>query len=316
MTASHSKRILVTGATGFIGRYVLPILVANGHEVIAVSSHAQESVVSGIQWLKADLLNEDECRQVVSQSKAEILIHLAWYAEHGKFWTSLANFDWTRASLVLLDEFSKQGGKRAVLAGTCAEYDWKYGYCVEEVTPTGPQTIYGKCKDATRQLTQEYAASVGLQWVWGRIFFPFGYGEPVGRLLPSVMNALLNGDVVRCSHGQQFRDFMPVEEVARAFTHLACDTTEAGVFNISSGEPTRIAEVVEYCVDYLGLNVNPEFGVLKVPVNDPSLLVGDNTRLRQTGWKSQLRWNLGVAQLIEKYKDLRNESTGEYDGSH
>jgi len=306
MKAVHSKRILVTGATGFIGRYVLPILVNNGHEVIAVSSHAQERMGDGIQWIKADLLNESECRQVVRQSKADVLIHLAWYAEHGKFWTSLANFDWVRASLVLLDEFSKQGGKRVVMAGTCAEYNWDYGNCIEDVTPTEPQTIYGKCKDAARQLSQAYAETVGLQWVWGRVFFPFGYGEPVGRLLPSVIDALLNGDVVRCSHGQQFRDFMPVEEVARAFSHLACDATEVGVFNISTGEPTRIAEVVQHCVDYLGLNVNPEFGAINVPANDPPLLVGDCSRLKKTGWKAELRWDVGVSQLIEKHKCLRS----------
>jgi len=298
-------RVLLTGATGFIGRYVLPVLLKEGHQVVAVTSRvAINDDTESVQWLTVDLLDENACRQIVAESRTDILIHLAWYAEHGKFWTSLTNFDWVRAASALLDAFAKQGGQRVVFAGTCAEYDWQYGYCTEGVTPTEPQTIYGKCKDATRRVTQGYAESVGLQWVWGRIFFPFGFGEPENRLLPSVINALLKGEPVRCSHGQQFRDFMPVEEVARAFVHLACKTTEEGEFNISTGTPTRIADVVEFCVDQLGLDVRPEFGTIKTAPDDPPLLVGDARLLRRTGWQPELNWRDAVARLINKHQEL------------
>lgn len=298
-------RVLVTGASGFIGRYVLPLLVEDGCDVIAISRHAPASEEEGVSWLTGDLLDEDDCRRLIRQAGAEVLLHLAWYAEHGKFWASPENFAWVRASLILLDEFSARGGKRMVVAGTCAEYDWRYGYCVEDVTPTESGSVYGQCKDATRRLVQAYAGSRGLQWAWGRIFFPFGFGEPANRLLPSVIHALLNGETVRCSHGRQYRDFLPVEDVADAFAHLVCRTDATGVFNVSSGNAVRISQVVKHCIACLGMDAQPLYGAVEVAPDDPPMVVGDNARLRQTGWSPAIGWDAGIERLVSNYRSAR-----------
>ena len=295
-------RVLLTGATGFVGRHVLATLVAAGHDVVATSRHPVSVVAKdGIKWIHADLLDECDCKRVVSEAQAGVLIHTAWYAEHGKFWDAPENLDWSRTTAGLLQAFIQNCGKRAVFAGTCAEYDWQHGYCTEGVTPTEPSTLYGQCKDATRRLTQALADRVGIEWAWGRIFFSFGYGEPSNRLLPSVINALLMNEPVLCSHGRQYRDFLPVEDVAAAFVHLACNTHACGAFNVSSGVPIRLSELVEFCVQYLNSSIKPQFGEIKVPENDPPLLVGNNQKLKASGWKNNYAWREALATMMDKY---------------
>lgn len=296
-------RILLTGATGFVGRYVLSALATAGCDVVAVTSRPQPiKNTENIKWIRADLLCEEACNKAVAEAKSDILIHLAWYAEHGKFWNAPENLDWTRATILLLQAFARNGGKRAVLAGTCAEYDWQYGYCTEDITPTEPATIYGQCKDATRRLTKALVEQAGIEWAWGRIFFPFGYGESEARLLPSVIHALLENKPVLCSHGRQYRDFIPVEDVASAFVHLACKTSVCGDFNVASGVSTRLSELVEFCVEYLGSSVVPQFGAIMVPENDSPILIGNNKKLVSSGWEPKLSWQIALSSMIENYK--------------
>lgn len=303
-------RIAVTGASGFIGRYLVPILLAEGHEVIAISSRPGGLPQDGLRWLQADLLDEAQCRQTMAVAKADCLVHLAWYAEHGKFWTAPENFSWSRATANLLAGFSQAGGQRVVVAGTCAEYDWSYGYCVEDRTPIAPATLYGKCKDATRQFAQNYCRSNDLEFVWGRIFTPYGPGESEGRLLPSILRAMTLGETVKCSHGRQFRDFLQVSDVALAFAHLTIGTRETGVFNVSSGEALRLADVVAICASLFETVPAIEFGAVPVSDFDPMMLVGCSEKLTRTGWKARVSIRDGLADYRENYVDLTRVKNG------
>src|SRR6202035_1989630 len=135
------SRVLLTGSTGFIGRHTLAALVRGGHEVHAVARRRGPDT-HGVRWHEADLL---ESADVVEQIEPEILVHLAWYAEHRKFWSSVENLRWVEASLALLRAFARAGGRRAVLAGTCAEYGWSRELYSEDA-PLQPATLYGAAK--------------------------------------------------------------------------------------------------------------------------------------------------------------------------
>lgn len=294
------ERIMLTGASGYIGRNVLQALLARtGCEIVAVTRAGRKPVgTPRLTWLAGDLLDEQICRRLVAAADAQCLVHLAWYAEHGRFWDAPENMHWVRATLNLLESFKESGGRRAVFAGTCAEYDWSHGYCIEGKTPTEPSSFYGQCKDATRRLVAAYCRTNGIEHAWGRLFYPYGLGEPPGRLVPSVISALLDGRPVRCSHGAQFRDFLHVGDAAAAFAHLAAGTAATGDFNIASAAPLRIRDLVTLCVRLARPDALPQFGALPTPDDDPPMLVGDNRRLLATGWRAEIELEEGLRTLI------------------
>jgi nucleoside-diphosphate-sugar epimerase len=297
------KRILVTGASGFIGRHVLPILSSAGWDVHAISSSKAVGHTANVSWHKCNLLDPVESQTVVSKIAASHCLHLAWYAEPGKFWHSPENFRWVRATLNILEAFHASGGKRIVAAGTCAEYDWRYGYCNEEVTPLAPATPYGKCKDATRRLMESFGTEYGLQVAWGRVFYLYGPYEPRGRLFSSIAESLLSGQEARCTHGNQVRDFLHVEDVAAAFVCLV--SSEAiGAYNIGSSQPVRIRDVVEILSREIGRADLLRLGAVPARFDEPPLIVADNRRLYALGWQQRLSLSDGIAQTANWWKTI------------
>src|SRR5258706_8036510 len=150
------NRVLVTGASGFIGRASLQPLIRRGFEVHAVGFSRGQTADASIRWHQVDLLDQTAMSTLCEAVRPSHLLHFAWYAKPGKFWEALENFAWVNASLALLDAFRVVGGRRAVIAGTCAEYDWRYGCCVERVTPLVPTATYGTCKLALAGMAEVF----------------------------------------------------------------------------------------------------------------------------------------------------------------
>ena len=159
--------ILITGATGFIGLPCLERLLQAGHNVHAVCRHPLPR--ADVHWHAVDLWNPEQVSALLASIRPSHLLHLAWIAMPGVYWTSPDNHRWVDASLHLVRQFHRWGGRRAVLAGTCAEYDWNHSLCHEK-TPLRPTTTYGQCKlRLWQQLRQEK-----LSLAWARLFFLYG----------------------------------------------------------------------------------------------------------------------------------------------
>jgi nucleoside-diphosphate-sugar epimerase len=237
------KRVLLTGATGFIGRYCLPSLLASGYEVHAVSSRVQQAPQSETHWHQADLLNSEQVLGLMVRVQPTHLLHFAWSVVPGKFYTSLENYRWVQASLNLLQAFGLQRGRRVVMVGTCAEYDWKYGYLSEQITPLSPATLYGACKHALQVMFDAFTRQTGLSGAWGRIFFLYGPYEHPARLVSSVIRSILQGEPARCSHGNQIRDYLYVQDVADAFVALL-ESDIMGPVNVASGCPVALKDII------------------------------------------------------------------------
>lgn len=294
-------RVLVTGASGFIGRRVLAPLVAAGHDVHAVSRHPGDGP-SAVTWHTADLL---ESAGVVADVEPETLVHMAWYAEHGQFWTSTENLRWVEASLRLLRAFTQAGGKRAVMAGTCAEYDWTTGAGVlrEDESLLRPATLYGAAKRGLHEVASAYARQAGFELAWGRVFFLYGPDEAPNRLFASVARALLSGEPARTTAGTQVRDFMHVADVGAAFAGLAGASGVTGAVNIASGEPVALRDVVRLIADEAGRPDLLELGALSERPGEPDRLVADTKRLNhEVGFTPSLTLRDGVAKAV---RDLR-----------
>jgi nucleoside-diphosphate-sugar epimerase len=292
------SRGLVTGATGFIGRHTLPRLAEKGFEVHAVARSAP-SDRSDAAWHEVDLLAPGAPERLIHATRPTHLLHFAWFAIPGEFWSSPENDRWLEASTNLIRAFAAAGGERVVVAGTCAEYDWGSGLCVEDETPLAPATLYGRCKHLLHERTVQIAQEAGIAVAWGRIFFLYGPREPPNRLVSSVIRSLLRGEEARCTHGQQVRDFLHVEDVADAFVALL-DSDVAGAINIASGKPTRVKDLVELIAEAVGRRDLLRFGALPTPPGDAPAVLADVRRLREElRWVPRFSLEEGVMQTVE-----------------
>jgi nucleoside-diphosphate-sugar epimerase len=291
-------RVLLTGGSGFIGRYVLKALQHHGIEVVTVGRvRAQPSV----PFIEADLLSLTDFGPLLQQAKATHLLHLAWYAEHGKYWSSPLNLRWTEATTLLVEAFCAAGGQQVVIAGTCAEYDWAHGYCREDSTPLNPATLYGTAKDATRRLVMAVCAQHRVPCAWGRIFLPYGQGEAASRLIPSLIDVFRGGREPFGVNATAYRDFLHVSDVAEGFVRLLT-TGASGAYNICSGEPVRLAEVVTTLATLLGADPEPVLALITERPGEPPLLVGENLKLKALGWRPALTLAQGLERTLHGEK--------------
>ncbi len=291
-------KILLTGASGFIGRYVLKALQHNRIEVIAVGRARQEPAVP---FIEADLLSVTDFGPLVQQAQATHLLHLAWYAEHGKYWTSPLNLRWAEATTRLVEPFCAAGGQQVVIAGTCAEYDWTHGYCREDSTPLNPAPLYGTAKDAARRLAMAVCEQHQVPCAWGRIFLPYGQGESAGRLIPSLIDVFRGKREPFGVNATAYRDFLHASDVAEGFVRLL-NTGASGAYNICSGEPVRLAEVVTTLASLLGADPAPVLALATERPGEPSLLVGENLKLKVLGWRPTLTLGQGLERTLHGEK--------------
>jgi nucleoside-diphosphate-sugar epimerase len=303
MSIKVIERVFVTGADGFIGRHCLPILLSKGFEVHAADVVIPKEKLLGVHWHRVDLLDTKQCSELLATICPTHLLHFAWYAKPGEYWDSIENMRWVAGSLHMLQAFQMNGGQRVVMAGTCAEYDWKYGYCSEHVTPLNPTTLYGTCKNALQHLLKQFSQVTGFSSAWGRVFFLYGPHENPIRLVPSVILNLLKKHIAPCSHGLQIRDFLYVEDVASAFVSLLMSSV-SGPVNIASGRPVTIREVVHAAADCFGSRELVRFGALSVSVNEPPLIIGDGRRLAdEVGWRPDYDLVMGMAQTVRYWQE-------------
>jgi nucleoside-diphosphate-sugar epimerase len=302
------KKVLITGASGSIGRHTIPLMIESGYEVHAVFHTTQPPIKHEPQlfWHKCNLLNPDQQKRLLTQVRPTHLLHFAWYSTPGKYWTSLENLRWVQASLELLINFVEQEGKRAVLAGTCAEYDWNYGYCSEAITPTQPATLYGSCKNSLRSILEHFSKQTGLSSAWGRIFFLYGPHEHPSRLVASVIHSLLKEEPALITHGNQIRDFLHVEDAASAFISLLQSEVQ-GPLNIASGQPVTLKEVVELIAEKIRRRELLKLGGILSPEGDPPLLLADTRRLeKEVGWKPKYNLDTGLDRTIQWWRVSSN----------
>lgn len=282
-----AKRVLVTGGRGFIGQPCLAALARLGYDVHAVSRQRVASSPD-VTWHAADLLDRAGIAALLGRVRPTDLLHLAWCTEHGAYWTSPDNLHWLAASVELVHAFAAHGGRRLVVAGSCAEYGDKGGLCVAEQTPTDPETLYGTCKHALNLVVRSFAPARGISAAWARLFHLFGPREHPARLVPSIVRPLLAGEPARCSDGRQIRDYLYVDDAASALTALL-DSSVIGVVNVASGVPVTLAALAERAASHTSHPELLRIGESPARRADAPILVADVRRLaEEVGWTARI----------------------------
>jgi len=296
------KRVLVTGATGFIGSHTIHPLLQREYEIHAVSSKSISALDAPVTWHQVDLFDSVATSRLLENVQATHLLHLAWYVVPGKLISSELNFDWVRSSMELVKSFQRVGGRRIVMTGSGYEYDWSYGYCHEARTPTVPNTTYGACKHALDVMTQAFCRSHELSYAWPRLFFLYGPNEHPDRLVSSIIRSVLQGQEARCSHGRQIRDYLHVEDVADAIVSVL-DSTVEGPMNVGSGMAMTLRDIIVTIGRTLGQEDLIKLGAIPSRANDAPMVVADIERLvTEMKWQPKYSLESGLAQTIEWWR--------------
>lgn len=290
-------RVLVTGPTGFIGQHVVKALQSAGHSVVGVCRHPVRKW--SCDWITADILDPSEAKRVAASARAEVVVHLAWTTEHGKFWNDPANAQWAKASIDLADAAFANGARRFCGVGTCFEYDFpEAGDCDEVMTPLADHLPYDTAKASFRRKLLALAEETGASTAWARVFHLYGPDENPNRLVPSVARSIASGQVADCSSGKVLRDFIDSRDAGAAIAALTVSEVTGDV-NIGSGERATVAEVAKLIGELSGRPDLVRVGALPDRPNDPPRITAAVNRLRdEVGFASGRTLRSGLSEAV------------------
>ena len=297
------KKVLVTGATGFIGAPVVIELIARGYEVHALSSSRREGQSDSLHWYQLDLMNLEQVRNFLQKNKFDGVIHLAWLSATGAHAHAAdENVSWTIASLNLLQSYIELGGRKFLGAGTMSEYDFSYGYLREDETPLTSKFLYGQCKSSLYNMGSAYCQQHGADFKWARIFNLYGPNEKVARLIPAVITSSLKGEDIKVSDCIKFQDYLHVFDAAKGVVDLF-ESDVQGAVNICSGAPVRLRTIVEKIVELTAFKGQVLWGAIPSYFDD-LVVAGCNKHLiENVGWKQQIELNDGLQMTIDWWKE-------------
>lgn len=271
------KTILLTGASGFVGRQIARALAARGHRLRLVLRPGGLAR-SGLAGTDAkvietdDLFAEDADWWVGHLAGVDTVIHAAWYVEPGQYLDSSRNIDCALGSLALAEGAIRAGVQHFIGIGTCFEYRLPNA-AITATSELGPVTLYAAAKLGLYRMLERRFVDAGTRFTWARLFYLYGEGEHPARLFPTLHRKLSAGEPMLLSSGDKIRDFLDVAEAGRLIATLA-ETGQAGVANICSGHPVTIREVAEKIADLYEHRDLLEFGTASVHPRDPAAVAG------------------------------------------
>lgn len=268
-------KIAVTGASGFIGTYVINELYKRNVEIIAISRTKRSSTslkLKKVKWIKIDISNPPkDCLNVIGNPDS--LIHLAW--EGLPNYRSNHHIDKELPShFNFLSGLINQGLDSLIAVGTCFEYGMQSGG-LSVNHRTLPENEYAIAKDTLHNQIRKLSNLHQIKLIWARLFYVYGVGQAENSLYSSLRKAIESGDkFFQMSSGRQIRDFLPVEDAASALVDLVFDKEAKNVVNICSGSPISVLELVEKLLKDNNWKIELAPGKLKYPDYEPHAFWG------------------------------------------
>jgi UDP-glucose 4-epimerase len=305
-------RILITGATGFLGSYVLKRLLVDGRHEIAILVRPESdpwrisALINQVERIPFGLNDLMSARGHVMGFRPDAVIHLAWSGVGNRFRNDLAQLDNLRATADLVELSRDAGATSWVGIGSQAEYGPTQGV-IHEGIPTRPTTLYGITKLSAYMLAEHLCAQAGIRLGWVRVFSTYGPMDDPSWMIPYLILKLLNQERPSLTPGTQVWDYLHAEDAARAIEGVASCSSASGVFNLGSGRPREIREIVKLVRDQIDPALPLGFGEVPFRPDQVMHLEADVARLRdQTGWLPTVSLEDGVRQTVTWFRENRN----------
>ncbi len=277
------KRILVTGADGFVGNHVVSELLNQNYEVIATSRDLKKAKLCKwyprVLYIPCDLnVMQEDFFGFFRQP--DLLIHLAW--EGLPNYKGLFHLEKNLlANYTFLKNIIEHGLKHLVVTGTCLEYGMQNG-CLSEDTPTQPTTPYGIAKDTLRKFLEQLQQHYSFSFKWIRLFYMYGEGQNEKSLLSQLETAIRKGEKrFNMSGGEQLRDYLPVEKATEYIVKIAMQSKVYGIVHCCSGVPVSIRKLVEDYLEKKQKSIHLNLGHYLYPDYEPMAFWGDRSRLNR-----------------------------------
>lgn len=284
------KRAFVTGASGFIGSYVVEELLGRGVEVAILRRAGTDlwrlgSLVERVRPISGDLDAVETFREELTAFGPDVVLHLGWHGVANSLRNDVAQVERNlHGTFALLEAAATAGAKAWVGAGSQAEYGPQPG-ALDENAPTRPTTLYGAAKLSAGHVAARLAALRGLRFVWMRVFSTFGPKDNPGWMIPSLIRALGRRERPALTLGEQRWDYLSVRDAAAAFAAVAAAPGAEGVYNLGSGSAPTLRETVEFIRDCVDPSLPLGFGEVPYRPDQVMHLEADTRRLRgATGW--------------------------------
>ena len=292
------KRILVTGACGFVGGHLVARLVGSGHQLTAAVQNPACQFDTAVQKITFDLTRPEEVLAAVANSRPDVILHLAAQSMVMKSWEAPA--DTLRVNTLgtvhLLEAVRKIGRGLLVTIGSSDEYGLAgpSGIPLTEETPCQPQNPYAVSKFAAGQLAMQLAHKHGLQVVHLRPFNHFGPGQRTGYVVSDFCSQIarieqgeLQPEIVVGDLSAQ-RDFTDVRDVIEAYALIAEKGLPTGIYNVCSGRPRRVSVILDFLLQEAKVPIQVTVDPERLRPSDVPLFIGSSEKIqKELGWEAR-----------------------------
>jgi dTDP-6-deoxy-L-talose 4-dehydrogenase (NAD+) len=276
-------KVLVTGATGFVGRHLVAALLARGCAVRAVARNVETAAsmpwINHVEFVAADIHAADLDIAALTDG-IDVLAHLAWPGLPN--YRALFHFEHNlMADYRFIKGAVEAGVAQVLVTGTCFEYGMQSGPLGESVEPQ-PSNPYGLAKHTLHLFLQNLQQEKPFTLQWARLFYLHGEGQNPNSLLAALDRAIDNGDAsFNMSGGEQLRDFLPIASAADYLATIVHQRDFNGVINCASGQPVSVRALVEQRLRERGAALKLNLGHYPYPSHEPMAFWAVTERLQQ-----------------------------------
>tara|TARA_B100001142_G_scaffold130483_2_gene132115 strand:- start:230 stop:1093 length:864 start_codon:yes stop_codon:yes gene_type:complete len=238
------KKLLITGSTGFIGKSLINLFLTKKYKIFALTRKNIKN--KNINYIKSDLFDHTKIKKIIKKIKPNYLIHLAWEANPKKFHQSGTNFKWLHSSLNLYYNFCKYGGRRALLIGSCAEYNFNKKILKEDFIKKTDHTRYSLCKETFLDHAYKISKKFNTQLIWARLFWIYGINQKRGRLIPDLIYSAKKSKKIIVKNPSSIVNLLNVKDVCIALYKIF-ESNITGIVNIADKKNIKVIDIVNKC---------------------------------------------------------------------